>query len=80
MIRFRSHMRRLSHDEIRRPLLIQLTVQPPYVKRVIGINAEHTVAALADLIMLRIFSGTVTVAPSLLTGEHRPGRFGVRLG
>ena len=76
----RSSLRRhdpYEHDEIRRRMTIQLQLMKPADKRRIGIDDRGAVEKAVDLIMSRVLAGTVIVTPSMVPGQHYPGKFGV---
>ena len=66
-----------EHDEIRHRMKIQLKLMTPTDKRRIGIDDSRSIDKAVDLIMSRVLAGTVIVTPSLVPGQHYPGKFGV---
>lgn len=66
-----------DHDEIRHRITIQLQLMRPSQKRRIGIDNRSSVDEAVELIMSRVLAGTVIVTPSMVPGQHYPGKFGV---
>ncbi|RHW17159.1 hypothetical protein D1610_11460 [Sphingomonas gilva] len=67
----------VDHDELRMRIGIQLKMLAGHQQRELGLKGERTANDAAAQIVARVFSGTVTVRPDLVEGEHRPGVFGL---
>lgn len=72
-------VKRVTPNELRDHLAVQLTVLPPYVRRELQLRNELAVKHAVDRLMERVFSGMIVLAPDpVMNAMHvGPGRFGV---
>lgn len=65
----------VTEDELKLRLRIQLIANRKASRRAIG--SDYAADELADLIYERVLSGTVVLAPDMVSSQQRPGKFGV---
>lgn len=79
---FHSHreMRRISREELRIAITIQLTVQAKWAKTALQLsNSKIAVDTVAENILNHCLNGVVVLAPDLVSAGNwgdRPGKFG----
>ena len=73
-------MRRISREELRMRIAIQLTVQASWAKTALQISrSQLAVDAVTNNIMDRCLNGVVVLAPDMVSAGdwgERPGEFG----